>query len=201
MSGPGTDPAAPGGPPVDAVAPDGAVPPVDAVAPGGRWPSSVDAPRAGQPGAVRLRLPYLRTTLLASAVLLVVAVPVAAVVAGGAGALGVAAGVVLVVVSYLVSGLSVAWADAVNPRLVLPFGLGTYATKIVVLGVVMWVIASTGWSGLTPMGVAIIAAVVVWTAAHLTWAVRSPLPYVQPVADQEGPPTAPGSSTAPRGGE
>lgn len=150
----------------------------------------MDAPPAGQPGAVRRRLPYLRLTLLASALLALVAIPMGAVVAGGAGAAGVAAGVALVVLSYLVSGISVAFADAVHPRLVLPVGLTTYVVKIVVLGLVMWAIAGTGWSGLGPMGAAIIAAVVVWTATHLVWAVRSPLPYVTPAVD-----TRPGPAT------
>lgn len=146
------------------------------------------APPAGQPGALRRRLPYLRVTLPASAVLLLVGVVAGAVVAGGAGAAGVAAGVALVVLSYLVSGLSVAWADSVHPRLIFPVGLGTYATKIVLLGLVMWGIARTGWSGLAPMGAAIIAAVLVWTVSHLVWAVRSPLPYVEPAPS--GPPAA-----------
>lgn len=145
--------------------------------------SATDAPPAGRPGAVRRRLPYLRVTLLASAVLALVAIPLGAVVAGSAGATGVAAGIALVVLSYLVSGISVAWADAVHPRLVLPVGLGTYAAKIVLLGLVMWAIAGTDWTGLGPMGAAIIAAVVVWTATHLVWAVRSPLPYVAPSAE------------------
>ncbi|GAB3152565.1 hypothetical protein GCM10027290_43500 [Micromonospora sonneratiae] len=140
----------------------------------------MSAPAAGQPGAIRKRLPYLRTTLLASVALLVVAVPVGAMLRGPTGALGVAAGVALVVFSYLVSGVSVAWADAVNPRLIMSVGLVTYAIKIVILGVVMAVIAATGWSGLAPMGAAIIAAVAVWTITHLVWAVRSPLPYVEP---------------------
>lgn len=158
------------------------------------------APPAGHPGALRRRLPYLRVTLLASAVLLAVAVPVAAVVAGGAGAVGAVAGVALVALSYLVSGFSVAWADAVHPRLVLPVGLGTYAAKIVVLGVVMWTIASTGWSGLRPMGAAIIAAVVVWTTAHVIWAIRSPLPYVQPVDLQDQQRALTRSDESPRRG-
>lgn len=145
-----------------------------------RAAGAASAPPAGQPGAVRRRLPYLRVTLPASAGLALLAIPVGAVVAGAAGAAGVAAGVALVVLSYLVSGVSVAWADAVHPRLVLPVGLGAYAVKIVLLGLVMWAIAGTGWSGIGPMGAAIIAAVVVWTATHLIWAVRSPLPYVEP---------------------
>ncbi|MGC4893152.1 hypothetical protein [Micromonospora sp. DT31] len=134
------------------------------------------APRAGEPGAIRARLPHLRLPLLACAVLAAIAVPLAAVLRGPTGAAGVAAGVALVVVSYLISGFSVAWADAISPRMIMSVGLVTYATKIVILGVVMAAVAATGWAGLPDMGVAIIAAVVVWTGAHLTWAMRSPLP-------------------------
>ncbi|MDG4828790.1 hypothetical protein O7627_05650 [Solwaraspora sp. WMMD1047] len=146
---------------------------------------AVPAPPAGRPGAIRHRLPYLRATLPASAVLLAVAVPVGAVLRGGPGAAGAAAGVALVVVSYLISGVSVAWADAVHPRLIMSVGLLTYVFKIVLLGVVMALVAATGWDGLAPMGVTIIAAVVVWTAVHLAWVVRAPLPYVQ--VDAEWP--------------
>ncbi|TDC83737.1 hypothetical protein E1193_08070 [Micromonospora sp. KC606] len=134
------------------------------------------APRAGEPGAIRARLPYLRLPLAACAALAVVAVPAAAVLRGPTGAAGVAAGITLVVLSYLISGVSVAWADAVNPRLIMSVGLVTYATKIVFLGVVMAAVAASGWAGLPDLGVAVIAAVVVWTGAHLTWALRSPLP-------------------------
>ncbi|HEX5594534.1 MAG TPA: hypothetical protein VFX61_00705 [Micromonosporaceae bacterium] len=143
----------------------------------------MSAPRAGQPGAIRQRLPYLRSTLSASLVLLVVAVGVAALLRGPAGAAGAAAGVALVLVSYLISGVSVAWADAVHPRMIMPVGLVTYAVKVVVLGVAMAAVAATGWSGLGPMGATIIAAVMVWTGAHLVWAVRSPLPYVEPESE------------------
>lgn len=132
---------------------------------------------------IRARLPYLRVTVPASVALLLVAAPVAAATQGASGAAGAVAGVALVVVSYLVSGVSVAWADAVHPRLIMPVGLVTYAVKIVVLGLVMASIAATGWGGLAAMGATIIAAVVVWTGAHLIWAVRSPLPYVEPGDD------------------
>ncbi|SCL18613.1 hypothetical protein GA0070616_1550 [Micromonospora nigra] len=138
----------------------------------------MSAPRAGEPGALRARLPHLRLPLAACAVLAVIGVPAAAVVRGPTGGAGVAAGIGLVVFSYLVSSLSVAWADAVNPRLIMSVGLVTYATKIVLLGVVMSAVAATGWPGLPDMGVAIIAGVLVWTGAHLTWALRSPLPTV-----------------------
>ncbi|MEV6813243.1 hypothetical protein [Micromonospora sp. NPDC051296] len=138
----------------------------------------MSAPRAGEPGAIRARLPHLRLPLLACAVLALVGVPAAALLRGPTGAAGVAAGIALVIVSYLISSLSVAWADAVHPKLIMSVGLLTYVTKIVFLGVALAAVAATGWSGLPDMGVSIIAAVVVWTGAHLTWALRSPLPTV-----------------------
>jgi len=119
----------------------------------------------------------------ASGVLLVPAVGLGVLLRGTAGAVGAAAGVALVVLSYLVSGVSVAWADAVHPRMIMSVGLVTYAIKIVLLGVVMSAIAATGWPGLGPMGAAIVAAVVVWTVAHVIWAVRVPLPEVPPRTD------------------
>ncbi|MEQ4301292.1 hypothetical protein ABNF97_07865 [Plantactinospora sp. B6F1] len=134
----------------------------------------------GQWHAVQSRLPHLRATLLASAALLVVATPVGFGVAGVDGGAGVAAGVTLAVVSYLISAYSVAWADSVHPRMIMSVGLVTYAVKMVLLGMVMAAIATTGWSGLLPMGAGIIAGVVVWTATQLVWALRSPLPYAGP---------------------
>ncbi|GIJ28507.1 hypothetical protein Vqi01_36690 [Micromonospora qiuiae] len=145
---------------------------------GTAWGPDVQLPRAGEPGAIRARLPHLRLPLLACAALAVVGLPAAAWLRGPTGAAGVVAGIGLVVVSYLISGLSVAWADAVHPKMIMSVGLVTYATKIVFLGVAMAAIAATGWPGLPDMGVAIIAAVVVWTGAHLTWALRTPLPTV-----------------------
>ncbi|BCJ60532.1 hypothetical protein [Micromonospora endophytica] len=145
---------------------------------GADWGPYAEQPVAGQPGAIRARLPHLRLPLLACAGLAVIAVPAAAALRGPTGAVGVAGGIALVVVSYLISGFSVAWADAVHPRLIMSVGLVTYATKIVILGVVMSAVAAAGWPGLPDLGAAIIAAVVVWTGAHLTWALRTPVPTV-----------------------
>src|SRR5262249_52160744 len=62
---------------------------------------------------------------------------VAGVTRGAPGALGAAIGVVGVAVSYVLSGLAVAWADAISPQLTMPVGLTTYAVKVVLLGVVL----------------------------------------------------------------
>lgn len=122
---------------------------------------------------MRERMRYVPVALGASGVLLVLAVAVGWLVAGGAGAAGAAGGVALVAGSYLVSGAAVAWADSVTPRLVLPVGLATYIGKVLLLGLVLLLIVRSGWDGTAAIGVAIIPAVLVWTGAQLWWTVRS----------------------------
>jgi hypothetical protein len=121
---------------------------------------------------VRSRLGHVPLALAVSAVVLALSTVVGWVAQGGAGAAGAAAGVALVVVSYLVSSVVVAWADSVSPQLVLPFGLATYLTKIVLLGLVMLAVVGTGWDGTAAMGLAIIPGVVGWTGANVWWALR-----------------------------
>ena len=124
------------------------------------------------------RVRHLRVGLLACAALFVLGVLPAALVAGAAGVAGVAAGVGLVAASYTVSSLVIAWVDAVDRRLVLPVGLLTYALKFTMIGVLMSVISSAGWSGLIPMGVAILAAALVWIAAQSWWTWHARIAYV-----------------------
>ncbi|MER7007454.1 hypothetical protein ABT297_31030 [Dactylosporangium sp. NPDC000555] len=126
------------------------------------------------------RLHHLPTALVASAVLLVVAVAVAWPIGDGTAALGAVAGVALVVLSYLVSSLVVAWVDAVARNLLLPVVLLTYALKFAVFGLAMYRVSETGWAGLRVMGVTVIVATIVWTGAQLYWILRAKIPYVQP---------------------
>src|SRR5262249_13184151 len=132
------------------------------------------------------RLTHLPMALAASGALLVVAVLVGWLLRGGSGAGGAAAGVLLVVVSYVLSSVVIAWVDAINPRLLLPVGLAAYPIKFIVIGLVMWGIAASGWDGLEPMGVAIIAAVVVWTFAQSVWTYRAKILYADPDDDETG---------------
>lgn len=129
-------------------------------------------------GGIGKRVRHLRAGLLASAALLVAGLPVAALARGGAAVAGVAAGVGLVAASYTLSSLLIAWADAIDPRLVMPVGLVTYVLKFALIGVLMWVIASTGWSGLPAMGVAILGAVLGWVVAQSWWTWRARILYV-----------------------
>lgn len=128
------------------------------------------------------RLAHLPALLAASGAVLAGAALLGWLTRGGAGAMGAAIGVAVVTASYLVSTLVIAWADATDPQLVLPFGLGTYVAKFTLIGVVMAAVAASDWAGLVPMGFGVVAGVLVWTTAQIWWVVRHPprLPYRPP---------------------
>ncbi|WP_406041405.1 ATP synthase subunit I [Micromonospora sp. NBC_00898] len=115
------------------------------------------------------RLRHLPVLVITSAVLGALAAVVGGVTGGADAALGAAAGVAVTAVSYTVTTVVLAWADARDPKLVLPFGLGLYAAKFTLLGAVMIGVASTGWSGLIPLCLGIAAGVAVWTGVHIWW--------------------------------
>jgi hypothetical protein len=128
---------------------------------------------------IRRRLRHLPAGLSGCGAVFVVATGVGAITHGAAGALGAAVGVVGVAVSYVLSGLAVAWSDSISPQLTMPVALTTYLVKIVVLGVVLVRFAGGTWPGLHPMAFSIIAAVVGWNVAHFWWVTHAKIPYVE----------------------
>lgn len=118
---------------------------------------------------MRSRLRHLPPVLAACAGLAVVALLIGYAVRGAPGALGAAVGVALVVANYVASTLAIAWADTVNPRLVLPVGLTVYGMKVAVFFGVMLAVAATDWPGLVPMALGIVAGVVVWNGIQIWW--------------------------------
>jgi hypothetical protein len=134
---------------------------------------------ARRPGRIRRRLNHVPAGLLGCAIVLVGAVVIGGLTRGAPGASGAAVGVVGVAVSYLLSGLAVAWADSINPQLTMPVGLTTYAVKFTLLGVVLVTFGDSTWPGLHSMAYGILAAVLGWNAAHIWWAVRARIPYVE----------------------
>ncbi len=115
------------------------------------------------------RLRHLPVLLIASAVLAAAAAVVGGVTRGADGALGAAIGVAVTALSYTLTTAVLAWADARDPQLVLPFGVGLYVAKMTLLGAVMVLVASTGWPGLIPLCLGIAAGVAVWTGLHIWW--------------------------------
>lgn len=125
--------------------------------------------RATVGGDRHWRLRHLPVLLLVAGVLMGGAALIGGLLGGGTVAAGAAIGVAVTTVSYTLTTLMLAWADSVNPQLVLPFGMALYATKFTLLGVVMVGVAGTGWPGLVPLCYGIAAGVVAWTGAHIWW--------------------------------
>jgi hypothetical protein len=115
------------------------------------------------------RLAHLPRLLAVSAILTGLAALVGGLVRGTDGAIGAAAGVALVVVSYAFSTVAIAWADSVNPRLVLPVGMGAYVTKFSLFGLLFLAILDADWPGTAPMAWGIVAGVLGWTTAQIWW--------------------------------
>lgn len=132
------------------------------------------------------RLAHLPAQLAVNGALLVVAAVVGGVTRGAPGAGGAAAGVAVVVASYLFSTLLIAWADGVDPRLVLPVGLTAYVVKFSLIGAAMAALVGTGWRGLAPLGAGVVAGVLAWTTTQIWWVRRHPprLEYHPPVSTE-----------------
>jgi len=132
--------------------------------------------------AVGNRLRHLRSALAVVAFALVVGIVLGWLWRQGTGAAGAAAGIGLVALSYVVSSVILAWADLVNPRLIMPVGLATYGVKFTVMGILMAAVSRAGWAGLPAMGVGIIATALAWTGAQAWWVWRAGS-YVKPLVD------------------
>jgi hypothetical protein len=117
-------------------------------------------------------LPFLSAV---SAALVLCAASAGFFAGGAASALGAALGVLIVVVSYTMSTLVIAWADTVRPALLMPLGLVTYVVKYALLGVIMAFVISSEWPGRLALGWGIVAGVLGWTAVQIWWVARTSL--------------------------
>lgn len=124
------------------------------------------------------RLAHLRVGLGATLLLAPAVALVGGLYAGPAGVVAGLVAIAVVALSFIVSTLAVAAADKRDPALVLPVGLGTYAAKVVVLGVAAFSIAGGNAAWNPVAGWSVVAATITWTVAHAVWFWRTPRPYV-----------------------
>jgi hypothetical protein len=118
---------------------------------------------------------HLRVTLAMIAALGVVGVVVGWASAGIGGAAGLVLGLAVVAASYTATTIAVAWADSINPRMILPVGMAVYMTKFTLFGVMLIAVGATDWAGKIPMAMGIIVGVVAWTGSQIWWwTARSP---------------------------
>ena len=121
------------------------------------------------PADPRWRVAHLPFLSAVSFALLLCAASAGFLTGGAPAALGGAAGVLIVTVSFTMSTLVIAWADTVRPALLMPLALFTYVLKYGALGVVLAFGVSTDWPGKNALGWGIVAGVVVWTAVQAWW--------------------------------
>jgi hypothetical protein len=87
--------------------------------------------------------------------------------------MGVAGGVFIVTVGFTISTLAIAWADVIQPALVLPVGLTAYVIKYALIAFVLVSAGASGWGGARPMaygiafGAVVLSAVQVWFVTRL----------------------------------
>jgi hypothetical protein len=121
------------------------------------------------PADPRWRVAHLPFLTAISVALLLCAASAGFFAGGAPSALGGAAGVLIVTVSFTMSTLVIAWADTVRPALLMPLALLTYVFKYGALGVVLAFGVSSDWPGKDALGWGIVAGVVVWTAVQAWW--------------------------------
>ena len=125
------------------------------------------------PADPRWRIEHLPMVTAAGIALVLCAASVGFVAAGPTAALGAAAGVFIVTVSFTMSTLAVAWADVIRPALVLPVGLLMYVIKYALIAAIMVGVAASGWPGGVPMAWGIAGGAVLLTAVQAWWLART----------------------------
>lgn len=116
---------------------------------------------------------YLRPACIVTAIAGVLAAVAGAVLRGLPGAVGALAGAALVIASYVVSTLIVAWVDRVNRGMLLVAALATYAIKFTLLFLLVGWVASLHWSGTLPLAGGVLIAVLAWTGTQIWWTSRA----------------------------
>lgn len=128
--------------------------------------------RPAPPANPAWRIEHLPLLSAVSMALLLCAGSVGFVTSGPDAALGAAAGVLIVTVSFTMSTLVIAWADTVRPALLMPLGMLTYVVKYSLLGVILAIGVGIKWPGWDALGWGIVAGVVVWTGVQAWWVHR-----------------------------
>jgi hypothetical protein len=124
------------------------------------------------PADPRWRIEHMALVMAAGFALVFCAASVGFLVGGMAAALGAGAGVLVVTIGYSITTLSIAWADAVRPALVMPVGLAAYVIKFLLIAFIMSAVAVNGWAGGIPMAWGIAAGAVLLTAVQVWWISR-----------------------------
>jgi hypothetical protein len=141
---------------------------------------------------------FLRVGALATAAAAALGAPVAGLLAGWPGVLGVLAGAAVVTAFFCISGVVIAWAGRIDDALTLPAALGTFLVKALVFFAVLSALPADGAVDRLALAWAVIGGALLWSVVQARWVWTRPLYYVTPPAPPAAPAPDPEKPT-PRG--
>jgi ATP synthase protein I len=107
--------------------------------------------------------------------------------AGSKGLLGAAFGLLLAVAFFSATLLAVGAAGRVQPELMLPAAVVTFAFKMTVIALLLFLLRDTTAFDRESFAVALVAGTVVYLASEIRFAMRARVPYVVTDEKQAGP--------------
>jgi ATP synthase protein I len=119
-----------------------------------------------------------RGAAIATAAVAPVALGLAWWAAGSKGLLGAAFGLLLAVAFFSATLLAVGAAGRVQPELMLPAAVLTFAFKMVVIGLLLFLLRDTTAFDKEAFALSLVAGTVVYLAAEIRFAMRAKIPYV-----------------------
>jgi ATP synthase protein I len=119
-----------------------------------------------------------RGAALATAAAAPVALGLAWWAAGSKGVLGAAFGLALAVAFFSATLLAVGAAGRVQPELMLPAAVLTFTFKMVVIGLLLFLLRDTTAFDREAFALALVAGTVIYLAAEIRFAMRARIPYV-----------------------
>ena len=119
-----------------------------------------------------------RGATLASAALAPLALGLAWYLAGPKGLLGAAFGLALAVAFFSATLLAVGAAGRVQPELMLPAAVLTFAAKMTLIGLLLFLLRDTTAFDREACALALVAGTVIYLAAEIRFAMRARVPYV-----------------------
>jgi ATP synthase protein I len=127
-----------------------------------------------------------RGAALATAAAAPVALGLAWYAAGPKGLLGAAFGLALAVAFFSATLLAVGAAGRVQPELMLPAAVVTFAFKMAVIGLLLFLLRDTAAFDRAAFALALVAGTVIYLAAEIRFAMRARVPYVVTDENQAG---------------
>jgi ATP synthase protein I len=119
-----------------------------------------------------------RGAALATAAAAPVALGLAWWAAGSKGVLGAAFGLALAIAFFSATLLAVGAAGRVQPELMLPAAVLTFTFKMVVIGLLLFLLRDTTAFDREAFALALVAGTVIYLAAEIRFAMRAKIPYV-----------------------